>query len=207
MVSNIRLSWKSFHHPVVGLSADQLAAIQASGEQRLISEIYRELTARRAAGCFRCRFLKNPTIGRRLRPLQRPASLSRSRPRGVEPIARHIQSDQSRLDPTTTRDVYFSYYYSGIRDDPRVPDSSKVLLMELCVLAADARRPLGYEMAEIAAMWNWPVTQVRERTLKPARRPGTWTSSARRFSSGILVTGTRQRLKMLPERSRICQVA
>ena len=45
-------------HPVVGLSADQLAAIQASGERRLISEIHRELTARRAAGRFRYQFLK-----------------------------------------------------------------------------------------------------------------------------------------------------
>jgi hypothetical protein len=66
------------------------------------------------------------------------------------------------LDPTTIHDAYFSYYCNGVWDDPRIPDCSKVLLMERGVLAADARRPLGYEMAEIAAMWNWPVTQVRE---------------------------------------------
>ena len=149
------------HHPVVGLSADQLSAIQASGERRLISEIYRELKARRAAGRFRYQFSKilqsdtGPPAATNCVVIPFPATGRRAdRPR--------IQKDRSRLDPTTIHDAYFSFYYNGVWDDPRVPDCSKVLLMELCVLAADARRPLGYEMAEIAAMWNWPVTQVRE---------------------------------------------
>ena len=149
------------HHPVVGLSADQLSAIQASGERRLISEIYRELTARRAAGRFRYQFSKilqsdaGPPAATNCVVIPFPATRRRAdRPR--------IQTDRSRLDPTTIHDAYFSHYYNGVWDDPRVPDCSKVLLMELCVLAADARQPLGYDMAEIAAMWNWPVTQVRE---------------------------------------------
>ena len=127
------------HHPIVGLSADQLAAIQAADERRLISEIYRELTARRAAGRFRYQFSKIPQsdawppAATNCIVIPFPATRRRAdRPR--------IQTDRSRLDPTTIHDAYFSYYYHGVWDDSRVPDCSKVLLMELCVLAADARR-------------------------------------------------------------------
>jgi len=73
-----------------------------------------------------------------------------------------VQTERSKIEPLTTFDAMFYYYFAEARQDAALTWRQKRLLMELTVLAADASgRPLGYSIAELALAWGWEPAEVR----------------------------------------------